>query len=174
MLPRIDLAETIDAYETALTVNLTYRELGLQGAREAAQVSRYQAANEARKAVQMDTHLADILVVVSALLRTDGPRHRGAGRARGRGEIVRTRHAPRTRDGPERRALEALAGQRLRPRVVLVRPGFALGGVPAVGDQRGHDLPPARAPDGMRHRREFVGQAVGGLDRCRFPTPAPT
>jgi tetratricopeptide (TPR) repeat protein len=71
LLPWIDLDETIAAYEAALALNLTFRKLGLQKAREAQRVSRYQAANQAREAIRMDEHLADVLALVSTLLQAD-------------------------------------------------------------------------------------------------------
>jgi hypothetical protein len=71
VLPRIDLAETIAAYEAALALNLTFRKLGLEEALESRRISRYHAANQAREALRMDAHLADVLVMVSTLLRAD-------------------------------------------------------------------------------------------------------
>ena len=71
VLPRIDLAQAIAAYKAALTLNLTYRRLGLEEALASRRVSRYRAANEAREAVLLDTHLADVLAVVSMLLQAD-------------------------------------------------------------------------------------------------------
>jgi tetratricopeptide (TPR) repeat protein len=71
LLPRVDLAETIAAYEAALALNLTFRKLGLEEALESRRTSRYHAANQAREALRMDSHLADVLVMVSTLLRAD-------------------------------------------------------------------------------------------------------
>jgi hypothetical protein len=71
VLPYIDLAEAIAAYQQALVVNLTFRRLGLEAAFRMRRTSRYQAANEAREAVGMDEHLADVLRIVASLLRAD-------------------------------------------------------------------------------------------------------
>jgi hypothetical protein len=71
VLPYIDLAEAIAAYQQVLSVNLTFRRLGLEAAFRARRTSRYQAANQAREAVGMDGHLADVLKIVSSLLRAD-------------------------------------------------------------------------------------------------------
>lgn len=71
VLPHIDLTEAIAAYEAVLAVNLNFRRMGLQAAFRTRRTSRYQAADEARVAVGMDTHLADVLDIVAALLRAD-------------------------------------------------------------------------------------------------------
>ncbi len=71
VLPYIDLAEAIAAYQQALVVNLTFRRLGLEAAFRTRRTSRYQAANQAREAVGMDEHLADVLKIVASLLRAD-------------------------------------------------------------------------------------------------------
>ena len=71
VLPHIDLAEAISAYEAVLAVNLNFRRMGLQAAFRTRRTSRYQAADEARVAVGMDAHLADVLDIVAALLRAD-------------------------------------------------------------------------------------------------------
>ena len=52
------------AYEAALALNLTFRKLGLEEALESRRTSRYHAANQAREALRMDAHLADVLVMV--------------------------------------------------------------------------------------------------------------
>jgi tetratricopeptide (TPR) repeat protein len=71
ILPWIDLGETIEAYKSALSVNLRFRELGIAQALETRRLSRYQAAAEARQAVRMDPHLADAARMVAMLMRAD-------------------------------------------------------------------------------------------------------
>jgi tetratricopeptide (TPR) repeat protein len=71
ILPWIDLGATIEAYKSALSVNLRFRELGIAQALETRRLSRYQAAAEARQAVRMDPHLADAARMVAMLMRAD-------------------------------------------------------------------------------------------------------
>lgn len=71
ILPWIDLGETIEAYKSALSLNLRFRELGIAQALETRRLSRYQAAAEARQAVRMDPHLADAARMVAMLMRAD-------------------------------------------------------------------------------------------------------
>ena len=59
------------AYEEVLALNLTFRRMGLRAAFQTHRTSRYQAADEARVAVGMDAHLADVLDLVAKLLRAD-------------------------------------------------------------------------------------------------------
>ncbi len=72
VLSRIDVPKAIDAYEAALLVNLAYRRLGLQEARTAARNSRASGARKLRQTQELDPHMADVLIAVSALLRRDG------------------------------------------------------------------------------------------------------
>jgi tetratricopeptide (TPR) repeat protein len=72
ILPWIDLAEAIESYKSALSLNLTFRDLGIAQALETRRLSRYQAAAEAREAVRMDSHLADAARMVAMLMRADG------------------------------------------------------------------------------------------------------
>ena len=111
VLPRIDLAETIAAYEAALALNLTFRKLGLEKALESRRISRYHAANQAREALRMDTHLADVIVMVSTLLRADA-RHV---------EALSLLEAAATLYGPDTRRGRETAGNAERLRRWLVR-----------------------------------------------------
>ncbi len=111
VLPRIDLAETIAAYQAALALNLTFRKLGLEKALESRRISRYHAANQAREAVRMDAHLADVIVMVSTLLRADA-RHV---------EALSLLEAAATLYGPDTRRGRETAGNAERLRRWLVR-----------------------------------------------------
>jgi tetratricopeptide (TPR) repeat protein len=111
VLPWIDLAETIAAYEGALALNLTFRKLGLTEALESRRISRYHAANQAREALRMDAHLADVLVMVSTLLRADA-RHV---------EALSLLEAAATLYGPDTRRGRETAGNAERLRRWLVR-----------------------------------------------------
>jgi tetratricopeptide (TPR) repeat protein len=71
VLSRVELEETIAALEEALTVNLSYRKLGLAEAEQTSSLSRYQAAVEVREAIELDDHLADVLRTLAALKLAD-------------------------------------------------------------------------------------------------------
>lgn len=75
VLSRVDLDEVIDSFEAAISVNLLFRRAGLDQALQAREQSRYVAAREARKATQLDPHLADVSRTLAHLMLAD--RRRG-------------------------------------------------------------------------------------------------
>ena len=74
VLPWVDLAETVAAYRTALSVNLDLRQAGLAEALEAHLRSPERASLRARQATRLDTHLADAARLVAALMLADARR----------------------------------------------------------------------------------------------------
>lgn len=72
VLDRVDLEESIAAIEQALSMNLGYRKLGLDQAVQTSALSRYQAAAEAREAVELDEHVADVSRTLAVLKVADG------------------------------------------------------------------------------------------------------
>ena len=98
-------------FPVALAQNLTFRKLGLEEALESRHISRYLAANQAREALRMDAHLADVLVMVSTLLRADA-RHV---------EALSLLEAAATLYGPDTRRGRETAGNAERLRRWLIR-----------------------------------------------------
>jgi len=72
VLGRVDLGEAIAAIEQALSLNLAYRKLGLDQAAQTRALSRYQAAAEARDAIELDEHVADVSRSLAVLKIADG------------------------------------------------------------------------------------------------------
>ena len=72
MVPNIDLDAAIDAYVAALSANIAFRRLGLDAALRQADTSRYLASASARRAQQLDAHLADVARTVAVLMLARG------------------------------------------------------------------------------------------------------
>ena len=112
ILPWIDLDETIAAYESALSVNLAYRRLGLDQAVRDQSVSRYEAANTARRAQSLDPHLADVSRTLAALKLAD----RRTAEAVTLLEVASRLYGPSTRQGREMAEQAEQLRDRLRKR----------------------------------------------------------
>ncbi len=74
VLTRVELNETIAAFREALTLNLSFRRLGLAKIVDDPELSRYHAAQRARHVTLLDPHLADVSSMVAELLWHDGRR----------------------------------------------------------------------------------------------------
>jgi hypothetical protein len=74
VLPWIDLAETVAAYRTALSVNLDLRDAGIAEALQEHLTSPERAALRAWQATRLDTHLADAARLVAAVMLADAHR----------------------------------------------------------------------------------------------------
>jgi len=72
VLPHVDVAATIAAYEGALRANLTMRNTGVVDAMQANAGSVRAAAPALREAMQLDEHLGDVTSFVAQLLLRDG------------------------------------------------------------------------------------------------------
>jgi tetratricopeptide (TPR) repeat protein len=71
VLPWIDLDATIEAYRRALQVNLAFRKAGIADALSLREHSRYMARREARRATELDPHLADVARMLARLMLAD-------------------------------------------------------------------------------------------------------
>ena len=71
ILSSIDLRQTIDAYSSALNVNLGLRKLALQRALKQRSNSRYLARRHRVKAMELDSHLGDVAKHLALLVRAD-------------------------------------------------------------------------------------------------------
>jgi hypothetical protein len=74
LFPHIDLAEAVNAYRTALSVNLIMREAGIVKAMGQGGDYEISAEDRVQQATQLDPHLADIARLVAALMIADGRR----------------------------------------------------------------------------------------------------
>ncbi|MBW2714775.1 MAG: hypothetical protein JRD03_01785 [Deltaproteobacteria bacterium] len=74
VLPWIDLGETVAAYRSALSVNLSLRDAEIKEAMSSPDTSSDQAAFRLQQATQLDTHLADAARLVAVLMLADGQR----------------------------------------------------------------------------------------------------
>jgi tetratricopeptide (TPR) repeat protein len=74
VLPWIDLGETVAAYRSALSVNLSLRDAEIKEAMSSPDTSSEQAAFRLQQATQLDMHLADAARLVAVLMLADGQR----------------------------------------------------------------------------------------------------
>lgn len=74
VLPWIDLGETVAAYRSALSVNLSLRDAEIEQAMGARHTSADEVAFRVQQATQLDSHLADAARLVAALMLADSRR----------------------------------------------------------------------------------------------------
>jgi hypothetical protein len=74
VLPWIDLGETVAAYRSALSLNLSLRDAEIKEAMSSSDTSTDQTAFRLQQATQLDTHLADAARLVAVLMLADGQR----------------------------------------------------------------------------------------------------